>query len=293
MTAFRKILVANRGEIAIRVFRTLRELGIATVAVYSEVDREWSPRRRRRRGVPARAGTGERVLPSRRHDRGGRASRGRGRRASRVRVPRGERGIRAPSRGGGHRLDRAAARGDRGDGLEDRGARAHACSRRAGRPRHHDAGDVRRTMSSPPQSDVGYPIVVKASAGGGGKGMRVARSAPTRSSGHSRARDARAKRTSPTRLSTSSGTSRIRVTSRSRSSPTPTATSIHLGERDCTIQRRHQKLVEETPSPAVDDELFERASERSRSTPLVRSVTGRPARSRACSTSTARTTSSR
>ena len=103
-----------------------------------------APRRRCGRGVPARAGAGERVVPSCREDRRGRRSGGGGRDPPRLRVSGGERRVRAPGRGGGHRVDRPATRGDRGDGVEDRGARAHARSRRAGRARHHDTCYLRR-----------------------------------------------------------------------------------------------------------------------------------------------------
>ena len=122
-----------------------------------------------------------------------------------------------------------------------------ACRSCRARRRRCDPWRTRR----PRPSEIGYPVALKAAGGGGGKGFRVAR-APTSSRRPSRARPARASGSSATRPSTSSATWRTRATSRSRSSPTATGTVVHLGERDCSIQRRHQKLIEECPAPGID-----------------------------------------
>ena len=223
MAPFSKVLVANRGEIAVRIFRTLRELGIGTVAVYSEADRGALHVARRRRGLPARAGRARRELP----EPGADPRRGRSAPGPRRSIP--DTGswprtrIRACGRGRRARLDRAAAGRDRGDGLEDGGARA---MRAAGVPIVPGTTEAVTSAEEVVRlgDELGWPLAIKASAGGGGKGLKVVE-APTRPSARSSRPGARARRTSPTRRSTSSGTSRTRGTSRCRSSPTPTATS--------------------------------------------------------------------
>ena len=100
---------------------------------------------------------------------------------------------------------------------------------------------------------IGFPLLVKASAGGGGRGMRPSSDAD-RAAGGARRRLTRGRRPpSATDRSTSSGRSRPRATSRCSCLRDRTVTSIALGERDCSLQRRHQKLVEEAPAPGLTE----------------------------------------
>ena len=115
---------------------------------------------------------------------------------------------------------------------------------------------------SRPIRRVGLPVLIKASAGGGGKGMRRVfdaaeiGAAPVQPGG---------KRQPPlaTARCTWSGLSNGRVTSRYRSSATDHGHLVHLFERECSVQRRHQKVIEESPSPVVTAELA-RTAHRSR-----------------------------
>ena len=144
--------------------------------------------------------------------------------------------------------------GDRRDGLEDRGqgadARRPACRCCPTRP-------SRAPTTSPP---IGFPLLVKASAGGGGRGMRIVRAPAELDDALGGGRRARPPRRSATARCSASATSSAAATSRSRCSATRHGTVVALLERECSIQRRHQKIVEESPSPAVDDDLRRRMS---------------------------------
>ena len=173
----------------------------------------------------------------------------------------------------GSKIERAPAHGGRG--------RARSCRARPSVIR--DAAKVVELGDR-----YGWPIAIKASAGGGGRGHEGRRARPDEA--EPRARDRAApgrgllRRRAP---STSRSTSRTRVTSRSRCWPTATARSIHLGERDCTLQRRHQKVLEESPSPAVDAGAARAHGRRWRSPRRAPSATSARARSSACSTAMA------
>jgi acetyl-CoA/propionyl-CoA carboxylase biotin carboxyl carrier protein len=251
--AFTKILVANRGEIAVRVIRTLRELGIGSVVVYSDPDR----------GAlhVALADDAYRVGPG----------------PSAESYLRGDAivdialraGAEAIHPGYGFLAENAEfARAVESAGLVWIGPPPAAIeamgSKIAARSRMHAAGVPIVPGSTAPAArvddvlaaalEIGYPLAVKASAGGGGKGLRVAWTEDEVERAFETAtREGEAYFADPTvyveRYLDDPRHVEVQILADAHGNV------VHLGERDCTIQRRHQKLVEETPSPAVDEEL--------------------------------------
>jgi acetyl-CoA/propionyl-CoA carboxylase biotin carboxyl carrier protein len=253
MAPFTKVLVANRGEIAIRVFRTLRELGISPVAVYSEADRTSlhvsfadeahlvGP------GAPAESYLNqERILDV-------------ARRACAEALHPGY-GFLAENADFARAVEAAGIVwiGPPPAAIELMGSKvaARRTMSAAGVPiipgttePAESAEEVRRLGE-----ELGWPIAIKASAGGGGKGLKVVSSPDeverafetARREGEAYFSDAAVY---VERYLDDPRHVEVQVLADAHGAV------IHLGERECTIQRRHQKLVEETPSPAVDDEL--------------------------------------
>ncbi|HLK43947.1 MAG TPA: acetyl-CoA carboxylase biotin carboxylase subunit [Thermoleophilia bacterium] len=247
---FSKVLVANRGEIAVRVFRTLREMGIASVAVYSEADRESPFVRRADEAYLIGAGPaaqsyllGDTII----------------RTAQRA-------GAEAIHPGFGFLAENADfARACAAAGLVFIGpppdamdAMASKTSARrvmaaAGVPIVPGVTDPVETVDDARRiaGEIGYPVAIKAAAGGGGKGIKVVRAESELSSAYESARrEGKAYFADDTvyleRYLDNPRHIEIQVLADEH------GTVVHLGERDCSIQRRHQKIVEETPSPVVD-----------------------------------------
>ena len=248
---FRKILIANRGEIAVRVMRACEELGIATVAVYSEIDRE--ALHVRRAGEAYLLGPGpaaesylnvERLLEA---------------------VERS--GAEAVHPGYGFLAENAtfaAALEQRGivfigppsTAIEAMGSktRARELMAAAGVPivpgttaPVESVADARAIIAS----KIGYPVAVKAAGGGGGKGFRVALDeSQLEAAFEGAAREGEKFFSDATvyleRYLPDPRHVEVQVLADKHGNV------IHLGERDCSLQRRHQKLIEEAPAPAVE-----------------------------------------
>ncbi|MGE0259345.1 MAG: acetyl-CoA carboxylase biotin carboxylase subunit [Alphaproteobacteria bacterium] len=265
---FTKILIANRGEIACRIIRTARRMGIATVAVYSEADAEALHVRDADEAVligpPPSADSYLRI------DRIVEACR--------------QTGAEAVHPGYGFLSERpafATALAEAGVVFIGPGPDAIAAmgDKIASKRLAHEAGvttvpgyldvipDPDRAVAI--ARDIGYPVMLKASAGGGGKGMRIARDdAELRDGWRGAASEARA----------SFGDDRIFV-EKYIEEPRHIEIQVlgdghgnivHLGERECSIQRRHQKVIEESPSPFLDPET--RAAMGAQAVALARAV---------------------
>lgn len=256
---FKKILIANRGEIAVRVIRACRDLGIPAVAVYSEVDRAALHVVRADEAYPiGPAPAAESYLN-----------------IHKILETAGKCGADAIHPGYGFLSENPDfARACRDSGVKFIGPRPESMelmgSKTRARQQMEKAGvpfvpGTSRGLESLKEAEdvagkLGYPVMLKAAAGGGGKGMRLvsgrgelasalegARSEAQRAFGNAEVYIEKAI-INPRHIE-------MQVLADEHGN------TVYLGERDCSVQRRHQKVVEECPSPAVTDDMRQRMGE--------------------------------
>ncbi len=254
---FEKILIANRGEIAVRVIRACEELGIATVAVYSELDRDAIHVRRADEAYLLGPGPAAESYLA----------------VDKLLEVVAQSGAQAVHPGYGFLAENAAfarALEERGivfigppaDAIDAMGSktRARELMAAAGVPivpgttePVESVADARRIIGE----SIGYPVAVKAAGGGGGKGFRVALSEDELEEAfEGAAREGEKFFSDATvyleRYLPDPRHVEVQVLADAHGAV------IHLGERDCSLQRRHQKLIEEAPAPVVDAAMRER-----------------------------------
>ncbi len=252
---FKRILIANRGEIACRIIESCRRLGIATVAVHSEADR--GGRHVRMADHAVEIGPAEASKSYLRAERVIEAARATGAEA----VHPGY-GFLSENAGFARALAEAgiALVGPRPDTIEVMGskARAKALMDEAGVPLvpgYHGDDQSDATLAREAER-VGFPLMLKAAAGGGGKGMRVVRSADEFEDALAAARREAASAFGDERMILERYVERPRHIEAQVFGDTH-GNVVHLFERDCSSQRRHQKVIEEAPAPGLDPALRE------------------------------------
>jgi len=250
---FEKVLVANRGEIAVRVMRTLKEMGIGAVGVYSEADRNVPHVREADEAFLLGPATPAESYLS----------------IERIIETCKESGAEAVHPGYGFLAEnadfaRACAEagvvfiGPPAEAIDAMGSktRAREIMRDAGVPIVPGATEPAADLDEAGKQadDAGYPVACKAAGGGGGKGFRVAMTADELQEAFEGAAREGEKFFSDDRVYVERYLEdprhvEVQVLADSHGNV------IHLGERDCSIQRRHQKLIEEAPAPHVDEEM--------------------------------------
>jgi 3-methylcrotonyl-CoA carboxylase alpha subunit len=253
--SFSRLLIANRGEIAVRIIRACRELGIISVAVYSEADEGAMHRRLADEAYP--------IGPSPAAESYLNAGRLIGAlEASGAQAVHPGYGFLAESAPFARAVEAAGAVwvGPPPDAMDLMGfkVRAKELARRAAVPTvpGYDGGDQGENRLAEEARNIGFPVLVKASAGGGGRGMRaVARQQDLPEAVRAAKREAES----------SFGDGSVFL-EKLLEDPRHVEVQVvgdmegkvlHLYERECSIQRRHQKVVEEAPSPALTPELRE------------------------------------
>ena len=256
---FESLLVANRGEIARRVIRTANRLGVRTIAVYSEADaglpyvREASEAFLLGPAAPAQSYLDQAAVLAAAERTGAEA------------IHPGY-GFLAENAGFAAAVEQAGVVwvGPSADAIDAMGDKINARNlmAKAGVPvspgTPEPLADVEEAVAA--AGEIGYPVMVKASAGGGGIGMGLARDEAELRAAFTTAR-ARAER-----FFSSPGILLERFVERARHVEVQVlgladGRVVALGERDCSVQRRHQKVLEETPSPGVGEELRARMLE--------------------------------
>ena len=250
---FQKVLIANRGEIAIRVARTLKEMGIASVAVYSEIDRD-APHVREADeafligpAVPAESYLDiQKIIDTAKEA--------------------GAEGIHPGYGFLAENADMARACAEHGitwigpppEAIEAMGSktRAREIMQEAGVPIVPGATEPAPDLEAAKKQaeEAGYPVACKAAGGGGGKGFRVAMTPDDLQDAYEGAAREGEKFFSDARVYVERYLEdprhvEVQVLADAHGNV------IHLGERDCSIQRRHQKVIEEAPGPHVDEEM--------------------------------------
>jgi len=253
---FKRILIANRGEIAVRIARACRELGIGSAAIYSEADRQAvhvqvaeraacvgpAPSRESYLNIDA-------ILAAARVLEADAVHPGYGFLAENAAFARavGEADLTfiGPS------PEAIAAMGDK--------TRARAIVSAAGVPVVPAAEDLatEATAARAAADQLGYPVLIKAAAGGGGKGMRIVRGANELEAAVAAARREAEAAFADGRVYLERYFDRPRHIEVQVLADHKGAT-VHLGERECSIQRRYQKIVEESPSPGLSADLRKR-----------------------------------